>query len=178
MELNSYLKFFKRFWVFILFCAFLGLVIAISLAKAPSPYSLTQVFYLSSPKITISEPSQSFYHQEMVRNFTDTAVAILNSSDFKSQIMQPEETLLARKLAPQVIRLTVTSQEPQETQVSMKKAIETFNRRFASPLSLEEIAPQAPAQRTFNGPVSALAGLIIGFAFAIFVISAKTYLRL
>lgn len=178
MELNSYLKFFKRFWIFILFCAFLGLVIAISLAKAPSPYSLTQVFYLSSPKITASDPSQSFYNQEMVRNFTDTAVAILNSPDFKSRILQPQETFFARKLAPQVIRLTATSQEPQETQVSMKKVIEIFNQRFASPLSLEEIAPQAPTQRTFNGKVVALAGFIIGFAFAIFVISTKTYLRL
>ena len=117
-----------------------------------------------------------YYAQETARNFTDTAIAILSSHDYKTTILAPGQTLTVRKLAPQVIQVTATAAGAQETSQLIAKAIGNFNRQFT------ELHPVGQAQEpkfaAAGKKILAAAGLVLGFTFAFFVVSLKEYFRI
>ena len=63
---------------------------------------------------------------------------------------------------------------------SNRMVMELFNSRFGSPgAPLKEIGPAQTPQAILGTPlIYALAGAILGFGFAIFAISLKTYFKL
>ena len=189
MELKEYIKVFKKYFAFILLVSATGALIAYIQTKSlPSGYSLTQTFYLAGPASLSSDyfTYEGFYAQEKARNFTDSAVAILDSDDFKSDVGEGSQNLTVRKMAPQVIRLTASAPNAESTQKLMTKTINIFNEKsitFADSkfsLSLKPISQKTtqPALSKINKKIVTIFGLLLGFAFATFVVSLKTYFKL
>ena len=176
MELREYLKVFKKYWPFIVVVAILGATLGgFYASKMPQGYKNSQTFFLT-PQATTSE-EQTFYAQEKARNFTDSAVAIISSPDFKSQITGEGESLIVRKLAPQVLQITTFSNNSSNSKALQQRAVNLANERFST--NLQSIGKAA--EPTYTAPKQlafALAGIIAGAAFAIFAISLKTYFRL
>lgn len=198
MELKEYLKVFKKYFAFILLVGLTGALIAyISTKSLPRAYSLTQTFYLAALTSTPgrSEPAlqsqdiysyEGYYAQEKARNFTDTAVAILDSDDFKSDVGEDSQNLAVRKMAPQVIRLTASAPNSQSAQKLMSKTINIFNEKSVTladsrfVLSLKPISSHVPgpSRDQIDKKIITVFGLLLGFAFATFVVSLKTYFRI
>ncbi|MDP2632930.1 MAG: hypothetical protein Q8P25_04400 [Candidatus Curtissbacteria bacterium] len=182
MELKEYLSIFKKYLVFIILCFVLGIVLgALTTNLLPSGYNLSQTFYLNIPTPSNTPQSENydgFYAQERARNFTDTAVAILESSDFQSEVVIETQALLVKKLAPQVVRLTTIAQNRESSKDLMRKTTDTYNRKFTG-ISLSPIAsPREPSFKRSSRKIYAAAGAVLGFATAVVVISLKSYFRL
>lgn len=191
MELKQYLKVAKKYWLFIIIVSLIGILLALFVArKMPQGFVLTQTFFITPPAVqNFAQYHFEAYHAgEKARNFTDTAVAILDSADFKSQVVSPGQAVKIRKLAPQVIQIKAFTPKSEEAKQLMVATASTFNAQFvftqplpADPASfgLKEVAPaQAPTQQVVNRQVLAAAGLVLGFAFAVFVVSLKTYFKI
>lgn len=191
MELKQYLKIAKKYWLFIVIVSLIGVLLALFAArKMPQGVSLTQTFFITPAPVQnfAQYHFEAYYAGEKTRNFTDTAVAILDSADFKSQVVGSGEALQVRKLAPQVIQIKAFAPKSEEAKQLMMAAVNTFNAQFvftqplpADPASfgLKEVAPaQEPARQVVNRQVLAAAGLVLGFAFAIFVVSLKSYFKI
>ena len=188
MELKTYFKAFEKFKIFIISVAVIGGVIAyISASSVKSGYSLSQTFFLSSPKSQQTEvlsQNSDYFTQEKARNFTDSAISILDSSDFRSLVAGSGQGFSVRKLSPQVIRITTTSSQSQEAKELMGKIQTVFNLQISSldenePVSLKEIAPSKdPTFIKANRRVFTAAGVALGFALALFTVSLKIYFRL
>lgn len=176
MELKEYLKVYKKYWVLIIIIAVLSAVLAFFYSRQlPTGYKNSQTFFLSPQ--TGSTNLETFHAQEKARNFTDTAVAIISSPDFKSQITTGGESLAVKKLAPQVLQITTFSTNPENSKILTKKAISLANEKFSTNLVEVESAlePADVAQKKY---IYVLAGLVAGLAFAIFAISLKTYFKI
>lgn len=191
MELKQYLKVAKKYWLFIVIVSLAGVLLALFAArKMPQGISLAQAFFITPPPIQnfAQYHFEAYYAGEKARNFTDTTVAILSSADFKSQVVGPGQALQVKKLAPQVIQIKAFAPNPAETKQLMMATVNTFNAKFifAQPLpadpasfGLKEIAPaQEPARQAVDRRVASAAGLVLGFTFAIFVVSLKSYFKI
>lgn len=183
MELNQYLVIFKKHFIFIASFAILGSFFAFLLgSKLPSGYRAEQLFYIvDSQPAKEAEILPSYYSQEKARNFTDTAVAILSSPDFANY----QSPVSARKIAPQIIRLTATANDPQTAQNLVEKASINFNQKLRnsadlnSSLEIRAVGKSMPPTDIAISPKIALfGGFIIGLILAIFVVALKTYFKL
>lgn len=191
MELKQYLKVAKKYWLFIVIASLTGVLLALFAAtKMPQGFVLAQTFFITPPAVQnfAQYHFEAYYAGEKARNFTDTAVAILSSADFKSQLVSPGQTLQVKKLAPQVIQIKAFTPKSDEAKQLMMTTTNAFNAQFvftqplpADPASfgLKEIAPaQEPVRQVVDRQVQASAGLVLGFAFAIFVVSLKSYFKI
>jgi len=188
MELKEYLSLFKKYSVFILVCLILGTITGtLTTNFLPSGFNLNQTFYLaiSQPATQQSYDYEGFYAQERARNFTDSAVAILESSDFQTEVAQEGQALTVKKLAPQVIRITAIGDNTQSAKNLMRKTTDVFNKKFTdlagveNALSLKQIAnPQEPSFKRSSRKIYAAAGAVLGIVTAVVVISLKSYFRL
>ncbi len=184
MELKDYVKILNKNLSIIAACSLLGILIAIFMTKSqPNGYFQSQTLYIFTPS-TQNQQNGSFYSQEQSRNFTDTAVAILESADFKSQVVS-QGSIRVKKLAPQVINLTIFASDQRLAQSLMENTVSSFNSKLTqltegqNQMQLKQIAPTAnPSKIIVNTKVYALSGLIVGLAFAILAVSLKTYFRL
>ena len=181
MELKEYLKIIKKYLTFIAICAVGGAALgAFSTKFLPKGYNLSQTVFLAPPQ-SITQGTynyEGFYAQEKARNFTDTAVAILESEDFKSEVTANDQALSVKKLAPQVIRLIAIGQSPASSQDLMAKTINTFNKKFID-LSLKPIGQSPkPTFQASSRKVYTTAGFVLGLVTAVVVISLKTYFKL
>ena len=187
MELKDYIQTFKKYTVFILILTAIGGLLAFVITSNIKPgYALSQTFFISSPASTEEtnlSQNPDYFAQEKARNFTDTAVAILDSQDFKSLTVKEGQSLSVRKLSPQVIRLTTTSANPQETKTLMQKIPQEFNSKLStlqpgSKISIKELAPVGqPSLIQADRRIFTLGGLALGFTLAIFALSLKLYLK-
>lgn len=191
MEFKQYLKVAKRYWLFIAITSLTGVLLALYTArKMPQGFALAQTFFITpAPIQNFAQYHFEAYHAfEKARNFTDTAVAILDSADFKSQVVGPGEALRVRKLAPQVIQIKAFAPAAEEAKQLMMATVNVFNAKFvfvqplpADPASfgLKEVASvQEPTQQVIDRRLLAAAGLVLSFAFAIFVVSLKSYFKI
>lgn len=188
MELKNYLALLKNYLPLIIICSALGGIFAyFGASRLPKGFSLSQTFYVSLPASQNYQTYsfEGFYAQEKARNFTDTAVAILESADFKTQIITKNESVSARKLAPQIIRITATAQNQAETTQILDTVLTSFNRKIealsaapASPQLKEITESQTPVQIKLKTGVTTAAGFVLGLVFALLVISLKTYLKI
>lgn len=191
MELKQYLKVAKKYWLLIVIASLTGVLLALfAVRKMPQGFVLTQTFFITPPAVQnfAQYHFEAYYAGEKARNFTDTAVAILDSADFKSRLVSPGQALQVKKLAPQVIQIKAFAPAPEEAKQLMMTTTNAFNAQFvfvqplpADPASFglkEVVPPQAPTQQVVDRRVAAAAGLVLGFAFAIFVVSLKSYFKI
>lgn len=186
MELKTYIEAFKKYIVFIIALTIMGGILAFFITSNFKPgYSLSQTFFISPPNISqeTSAEDPNYFAQEKARNFTDTAVAIIDSQDFKSTVLNGSQSLSVRKLSPQVIRLTVVSTSSSDATRLMQQIPTQFNSKLStlqpdSPIFIKEIAPAPqPALVKADRRIFTVAGLILGFAFAFFALSLKFYIK-
>ncbi len=180
MELKEYIQVARKNIVAFLFFAILGAILGYLFAiKLPTGYSQTQLFYLAA----MSSQDSKYYTQETARNFTDTAVVILESADFKKEAQLPQSTgIAARKLAPQAISLTATAPSSEEAKDGLIKASQVFNQKMATisnSIELKAIAPSPQgSQVVYSKKILAAAGFLIGVIFATITVAAKIYFKL
>ncbi len=193
MELKSYIKLLTHNFLFILICVVVASgIAAYTASSSQGGYVLEHTYYLQEQQpeqLTTLETNQAqanekYYKQELARNFTDTAVAILNRPDFSSQFAQGKSKISAEKIAPQVVNLTVNSPDASETQFLLERTVIGFNQnvKIIAPgnnIELKAVGPlPAPKIASLDTKVIIAAGAILGFALAVCTVALKTYLRL
>ena len=189
MELNQYIKLIKSNILIVLALSLFGMAIALLMTKSyPQGFAQDQTFFISSQLGQDSDPNQQnnnpqYFEQEKARNFTDSAVAIIESSDFKNEVQNQQGFISAKKVSPQVVRISTSAQTPEAASSLMEKTVSSINQKLITlgqpDLSLKPIAKaQDPSKVQINKQIFALTGLLLGFAFGILAISLKTYFRL
>jgi capsular polysaccharide biosynthesis protein len=185
MELKDYIRIVRKdiFLVIVLSLGSLFMALLIT-NSVPQGYSQTQTFFVASPKELSFQNLGPYYAQENARNFTDTAIAILESPDFIAQV-SGEGRISIRKMAPQVIRITATARDAAKTHSLMQNTLSTFNSKMAS-ISDNQYQPQLkeigrapdPSKIPLDKKVFAVAGFTFGLAASVVALSLKTYLKL
>lgn len=193
MELKSYIKLLTNNFLFILICVVVACGIAYyTTINSQSGYVLEQTYYLQeqqSEPLTTLESTQAqvtdkYYKQETARNFTDTAVAILNSPDFSNQFVQKPSTIMAEKVAPQLITLKVSAPDASEPQFLLERTVIGFNQNVrqltpGNSIELKAVGSlPSPQIASLDTKVIVSAGALLGFALGVCVVALKTYLRL
>ncbi len=192
MELKAYIKILRKNFLFIVVCVAVAATISYYAAhKAQNGYKLEQTYFISQTQIQPPADQQiqpsgygNYYQQETARNFTDSAVSILQSPDFLSSYTQAPSSVAAQKIAPQIIKITITSPSISEAKFLLDRLIIGFNQNLkswssANSLELKAIGlAQEPAISALNSKVIVAAGAILGFALAVCVVAIKTYFKL
>jgi|SRR3990172_7415119 len=187
MEIKQFLAIFKKYWLFILVFVCLGAAIAyLFTSTLPSGYRQEQLFFISSTQENFEGYNfEGYYGQEKARNFTDTAVAILESQQFQGEVSAQNANISARKITPQLIRITVTADVPEEAEKLIPEIVSNFNRKMLDLIGTNEtiqiktISPPSPAY--FVAPEKKIfipATAAIGAIFGIFIVGLKTYFKL
>jgi len=188
LELKVYLKILKKNILFILLFAIVGAVAAFMFTlKLASGVRFEQYFYLVSSNNPDSQtqPAENsiYFPQETARNFTDTAVAILSSPDFISEINLGDGQIVVRKMAPQVIKLTATASQEGTAKSLIEKTTSSFNQKILSLagnqiVSLKPVGRGAqPVALTPNRSLIVIFGLLFGSVFALLVVGLKIYFK-
>lgn len=177
MEFTNYLKLIKQYAVFILICAFTAAVLAYLVSGSiSSGYKKSQTYFLAIENIN---------QVDNANELTDTAVAVIQSDEFKQESAAFMVSFSVRKIAPQVIKITFTAQSELSLASQTQIVEKTFNEKLKSlsqnpsELTLKPLGTQNQIIKTnLNKNVLAVFGIIIGVLFAQLVIFAKTYLKL
>ena len=187
MEFKEYIKIFKKNIGVLLLLVVLGVVLALVITyKLPSGYSQSRLFYIAGPKTTsqTNYDYEGYYVQQKARDFTDTAVAILESADFTSQVGISSVNFSVRKVAPQVIKLTATAKDSLEAENAIEKISQSFNLKLVNLTGNDpalQIKPIGKAQPSyFSSPNKIIVGVFggsLGFIFGILVVGLKVYFK-
>lgn len=183
MEFKTYLKILKKYFYFIIALSILGALIGFLVAaRQPTGQIASNILLIkTTPKNGDSTYNfDGYYAQERARNFTDTLVSLLKSSSFTNNILEPGQSLKIEKEAPQVISISAFASSSNDAQDLLTK-IETHTNQkiaefFQGELLIEPISDPAIGQKT-NLPkaIYSFAGVLLGLAFALFVITLKEY---
>jgi len=188
LELRVYLKILKKNILFILLFAAFGAVAAFMFTlKLASGVRFEQYFYLVSSNNPGSQAqpaeNSTYFSQEAARNFTDTAIAILSSPDFISEISLGNGQIAVRKMAPQVIKLTATASQEGTAKSLIEKTTSSFNQKILS-LAGDQIVSLKPVGRGAqpvalapNRSLIVIFGLLSGSVFALLVVGLKIYFK-
>lgn len=128
MQLNDLINLIKKYLILIVIFALIGAFVSASSASFfSSGFEHQRLYFLTDPilnnQISQNPNSESFLLQEKSRNFTDTAIAILDSPDFKSLVLENNDSLEVRKIAPQIIRLTLISSSANPDHSKLQKLL-------------------------------------------------------
>lgn len=188
MELSQYLKILKKEQLSIILIVAFALLIGFfySLKAAPG-YKIEQTFLIEAttsalPGTSANSLSQLRSPQDEARNFTDTAVALLKSKDLMDN--QSPTSVTAEKVAPQLIKLTVSAQNPTEATMQMEKTAVVFNQKIkelikAEAVSLKAIGPTPVASlNKIDSKIILGLSFFAGLTFALLAVSLKTYFKL
>lgn len=147
----------------------------------PSGYNLSQTFIVTPPQ----DDQSAYYQQEMARNFTDTIVALAQESEFAKDILPGTVSMSARKLGPQIVRITLQSPSAQDLPATISKVAPAINTKVQALYQttkvnqLQEASPPTPVSYfALNKITLALAGLLAGLLFSILTIGLKFYFKL
>ncbi len=181
MDIKEYIKILTKNTLFIIALTIIGAAIAFSSTRfLKSGYQNERFYFLIISQNENLENSQRLDPT----NITDTAVSILNSPDFINEMAINTLSIDAKKLAPQVIKLTLTSKDPELSKNSQDPIVDKFNRKLtsfvpASSLKLESVgSPNQSYQNMLNNKVLAVFGAIIGFLASVVIIYVVRYLKL
>jgi len=187
MEFKEYIKIFKKNIGVLLLLVVLGVVLALVITyKLPSGYSQSRLFYIAGPKTTsqTNYDYEGYYVQQKARDFTDTAVAILESADFTSEVGIFSVGLSVRKIAPQVLRLTAVAKDAREAEDAIEKISQSFNLKLVNLTGNDpalQIKPIGKAQPSYfsspNKKILGVFGASLGFIFGIMVVGLKVYFK-
>lgn len=184
MELKEYLEIIKKNILIIVLLTVLGAAVAFYFSQNfQSGYKFEQTLFISPQETSADIPQNSYYSLEKARNFTDTAVAILQSPDFTSSL-DVQGSVATRKLAPQVIRITTVAQDRQLAKSLMGEVINSFNTKIkelqpSSIFQINTIGKVPDSQPASPSPKIVLAfGAASGFVVSLIAVGLKTYFRL
>lgn len=190
MELKKYLQIAKNNALLIVIIALISAFSAYFTAPhIESGYRVQSTFYLANQAQETTQPQSynfgGYFLQSTAINATDTAVAILESGDFQSQLKNLGTATTVKKIAPQIIEITVISQDPRLSDTQIKSVPEAFNKKMKElntvgpTLTLSPISNQTNVSyHSLNSKVLALAGFALGIVFAFLILGLKTYLEL
>src|SRR3989344_7879991 len=185
MELKDYWVILKKNLVFIIFLALLGALFAYLLTSNFQGGQRVQKHYLLLEEQAAGQGFGSPVICKESVDLTDTAVSILQTSDFKKEILKNQESLIVKKEARQVLNLQAQASEQERTFEIIKTAVENFNGKTASlfgqneKIKLTEIgASYEPLRPAFDKKITTAFGFLLGAAFAIFAVGLKTYFKL
>lgn len=181
MEIQIYLKILRKNAFFIVAMVLIGAIIAFSSTRfLKSGYKNDMVYFL-----TVSGSSSPDTNQRLdPTNITDTAVAILTSQDFLNETGISSLSVDAKKLAPQVVKLTLTSESAQLSQDSQIIVSNKFNQKLTSfipdaSVKLEPVgSPSKSFQKILNSKILAVFGALVGFLASLVIITLSKYLKL
>lgn len=182
MELEHYIKVIKKNILIVAVLTLLGLAVAYYFSKNfQSGYLASQTFYISQDQ-TQDATQSSYFTQEKARNFTDTAVAILQSVDFKNSLAA-RGAISVNKVAPQVIRISAIAADSTSAKNLMESVVNSFNTKIKelslAPSQLKPVDKLPEPQIAALSPKIILAfGAAVGFAASLLVIGLKVYFRL
>lgn len=186
MELKNAIDLFKNNIFFLIIFIILGTVIGYQSAQfLPSGYSQSQLFFAVKPQTNQQSDSyEGYYSQENARNFTDTAAAILEDPQLLKQSLKNSQTVTIRKIAPQVIRITIQSQKKEDLAGSIDQIARSFNLKVADltqsepPISLKPVS-QASEISFFalNPLILSLFGATLAIIAALLIIFLKIYFK-
>lgn len=186
MELEKFIKIFKKDLLVLIICVSLGLAAALIFSGLQKDgVTVQQTFYITSriSPNTANDIYDGFYREERLRNFTDTAVSLLQTPDlFEGTDLGV--VVSTRKLSPQLIRITVKAATSQSATAAIQSTTLAFNTKMESleknsPLVLEPISNSPQIQKTgTNQVLMAASGLGAGLILGIFLVSTKFYLKL
>ncbi len=132
--------------------------------------------------LTINDSNQDKNNLDS-SSITDTIVAVLSSPNLINSQNKRGVSIDAKKRAPQIIDLTVTSNEPQLSTQTSAQIVDAFNSNIGQyvpghNLQLAQISQDnTPTQRILNSKVLALAGAIFGFLLATLLILIARYFK-
>jgi hypothetical protein len=177
MELINYLKLIRQYAVFILICSLTIAALAYLVSDSiSSGYKKSQTYFLKIENIN---------QIDKANELTDTVVAVIQSDEFKQESAAFVGSFSARKIAPQVVKITFTSQNESSLTLQTQIVEKAFNDKLKSlsqnPTEIQLVSLGAQNQivkTNLNKNVLAIFGIIIGALFAQLVIIAKTYLKL
>lgn len=190
MEINQLIPLIKKNALIIIIFAAIGAVTAATSANFfSSGFNHQRLYFLTSPnmtnQITDNPNSESYLLQEKSRNFTDSAIAILDSPDFKAETLDQGDSLQVRKVAPQVIRLNLISASPDNNNSKLDNVISEFNtkiQQLTKSTSSVELKPVGgltpPSYSALSKKVLFAFGAVLGTAFALLVIGLKNYYKI
>lgn len=191
MDLKDYIKILKKNFLSLLILTALSVAIGMIYSQTTQPgYKLEQVFIISSQENQI--PSQQISQtnakleltspQQEARDFTDTAVALLQSKSLNQG--QPDANISAEKLAPQLIKITAIAPSSQEAKVQIERAVINFNRDLKDLITGQSLEIKAVGQ-TPNASLNIIdrkiilaVSFFVGLTFSVLVISLKNYFNL
>lgn len=186
MELATYIKILRKNIGVLIALPVAFAILALYLStKLQSGYAFEQTFYVAPeegtlPQTQASPDQSSYFTQEKARNFTDTAVAILESADFRRDL--GSGSISVKKAAPQLIKITAVSQDVPTSQVLMEKTISTFNaklKNLPADFQIKAIGTPANPQKSAVSPKIIIAfALLAGLTIAVLTIGLKRYFRL
>jgi len=187
MELKEIYKLLKQNWVLLIFFAILGTIFTyFSSFGLPKGTRVESTFFISAANsgTTQDDKIESFYTQEKAINFTDTAVALIESDDFLKKD-STESQFSAEKIAPQIIKVAVFGKDQNTSSQILSQFPQEFNEQILkleglqNPIILKKIGNDQSFQKYGpNKSVFAALGAILGITFAIMIIGLKTYLKL
>ncbi|MEK7581456.1 MAG: Wzz/FepE/Etk N-terminal domain-containing protein [Patescibacteria group bacterium] len=140
----------------------------------------TLLFVKVQDKNTLSENSPRVDSS----NLTDTTVAILQSPDFASGADLGESQLEVRKMAPQVIRITVTAKNKDVSSQTSTKVIYSYNEKIKNLVPQANIElvgvgiPNDPTRQVLNSKIMAAFGASLGFIASLSILALAKYLKL
>lgn len=178
MEFKQYLTILKKYLYLILTFIIAGAALAFTVStQLPWGYHQTQLFFINAEQIrTDLYNFDGYYAQERARNFTDTAVAMINHQG-------PSRS--AKKVTPQLISITTIGQSPEHAQTEMGTAVSDFNQKLRQysqdgpALKIEAVTPaSSPVYVATSQKLALASGAVLGLIFAVFTIGLKTYFKL
>mgnify|MGYP001601264765 CR=1 FL=1 len=183
MELKQYLKLIQKNITFIGILTIVGLILGLYSAKLlPSGYKQSQVFFVTQS--TADESPNTLYKQDRALNYTDSAVSIIQSDDFLLSAQISQSTVEVKKLAPQVIKITLTSQSREKSTQDLSTILLRFNEKTEQILQSKTIqltpigiAP-TPVFFALNSKILAIFGALIGFISSAAILALTSYFKL
>ena len=184
MELKDYWQILRKNLAFIVFLALLGALCAYLLTSNFQGGQRVQKHYLLVAEQAADGGSESPVIFREYVDLTDTAVAILQTYDFKREILQNRENLIVKKEARQVLNLQAQASQKERTDQIIESAVLHFNGKAAnlfgqnSKIRLAEIGVSYESlSPALDKKITTAFGFLLGTAFAIFAVGLKTYFK-
>lgn len=183
MEPNQYLKILKTNLIFVAILVLVGAFLGFySSHLLPSGYKQSQVFFVS--QILEDKTKSSGFAQPEAVGFTDSAVSILESQDFLLSTQISQSSVEVKKLANQVLKITVSSETEEQSKKDLASLVSNFNDKVSSFLGDNEVqltpvgsSPQA-SYFALSSKVLALFGALLGLMSALALLALASYFKL
>ena len=185
MELKDYWKLLKKNLAFIVCLALLGALCAYVLtSNFQGGHNVQKHYVLLEETVFGSGAENPVIIREPV-DLTDTAVSILQTYDFKKEILKNQENLIVKKEARQVLNLQAQAGQKERAGEIIETAVTNFNGKAVnlfgqeSKVRLAEIGASYESLRpALDKKITTAFGFLLGVAFAIFTVGLKTYFKM